>query len=149
MQTRKPFCRNYVTVKNYNTTESLISSSQYVRKTSFSLSVLNIYHINLNRKVLILGTGSYAFLVFRIRDPVLFWPLDPHPIFMRAWWHFFSLLFDCCCWVQDPAWIKISVAGPGCLSRIPDPDFYLSRIPDPKTATKERGEKSFLSYLFM
>jgi hypothetical protein len=23
---------------------------------------------------------------------------------------------------------------------IPDPDFYPSRIPDPKTATKERGE---------
>jgi hypothetical protein len=41
-----------------------------------------------------------------------------------------------------------SVADPGCLSRIPDPDFYpsripdpRSRIPDPKTATKERGEK--------
>jgi hypothetical protein len=29
---------------------------------------------------------------------------------------------------------------------IPDPDFYPSRIPDPKTATKERGEKKFLSY---
>ena len=26
---------------------------------------------------------------------------------------------------------------------IPDPDFYPSRIPDPKTATKERGEKKF------
>jgi hypothetical protein len=26
---------------------------------------------------------------------------------------------------------------------IPDPDFYPSRIPDPKTATKERGEKQF------
>jgi hypothetical protein len=25
---------------------------------------------------------------------------------------------------------------------IPDPDFYSSRIPDPKTATKERGEKN-------
>jgi hypothetical protein len=24
---------------------------------------------------------------------------------------------------------------------IPDPDFYPSRIPDPKTATKEGGEK--------
>jgi hypothetical protein len=24
---------------------------------------------------------------------------------------------------------------------IPDPDFYPFRIPDPKTATKERGEK--------
>jgi hypothetical protein len=28
---------------------------------------------------------------------------------------------------------------------IPDPDFYPSRIPDPKTATKERGEKKILS----
>jgi hypothetical protein len=36
---------------------------------------------------------------------------------------------------------SISVADPGCLSRIPDPDFYPSRIPDPITATKERGEK--------
>jgi hypothetical protein len=42
------------------------------------------------------------------------------------------------------------VADPGCLSRIPYPDFYPSRIPDlgsqipdPKTATKERGEKNF------
>ncbi len=41
-----------------------------------------------------------------------------------------------------------SVADPGCLSRIPDPDFYPSRIPDlgsripdPKTATKERWKK--------
>jgi hypothetical protein len=25
---------------------------------------------------------------------------------------------------------------------IPDPDFYPSLIPDPKTATKERGEKN-------
>ncbi len=43
------------------------------------------------------------------------------------------------------------VADPGCLSWIPDPDFYpsripdpRSRIPDPKTATKERGEKKFV-----
>jgi hypothetical protein len=27
---------------------------------------------------------------------------------------------------------------------IPDPDFYPSRIPDPKTATKERGEKKIV-----
>jgi hypothetical protein len=26
---------------------------------------------------------------------------------------------------------------------MPDPDFYPSRIPDPKTATQERGEKKF------
>jgi hypothetical protein len=37
-----------------------------------------------------------------------------------------------------------SLADPGCLSRISDPDFYPSRIPDPKTATKERGEKKFV-----
>jgi hypothetical protein len=37
--------------------------------------------------------------------------------------------------------VFLSVTDPGCLSRIPDPDFYPSRIPDPKTATKESGEK--------
>jgi hypothetical protein len=42
-----------------------------------------------------------------------------------------------------------SVADPGCLYRIPDPDFCPSRIRDPKTATKERGEKNLLSYLFL
>jgi hypothetical protein len=40
--------------------------------------------------------------------------------------------------------LLISVADPGCLSRIPDPDFYPSRIPDLKTATKERGEKKLI-----
>ena len=47
------------------------------------------------------------------------------------------------------------MADPGCLSRIPDPDFYPSRIPDlgfripdPKTVTKERGEKNLISYFF-
>ena len=59
--------------------------------------------------------------------------------------------------VEDPDrfFLYYSVADPGCLSRIPDPDFYPSRIsdpgsripypgsriPDPKTAAKERGEK--------
>jgi hypothetical protein len=37
--------------------------------------------------------------------------------------------------------IDPSVADPGCLSRVPDLDFYPSGIPDPKTATKEGGEK--------
>ncbi len=40
--------------------------------------------------------------------------------------------------------IMVSVADPGCLSRIPDPDFYPSRIPDPKTAMKDRGEKKIV-----
>ncbi len=39
--------------------------------------------------------------------------------------------------------LKTSVADPGCLFQIPDPDFFPSRIPDPKTATKERDEKKF------
>jgi hypothetical protein len=50
--------------------------------------------------------------------------------------------------VMSSTSVHSSVADPGCLSRIPDPDFYPSRIPDlgsripdPKTATKERGEK--------
>jgi hypothetical protein len=37
--------------------------------------------------------------------------------------------------------LKISVADQGCSSWIPDPDFYPSWISDPKTGTKERGEK--------
>jgi hypothetical protein len=49
-------------------------------------------------------------------------------------------------------YIKLSVADPGCLSRILiylhilDPE---SRISDPKTATKERGEKFFLHTFFV
>jgi hypothetical protein len=35
---------------------------------------------------------------------------------------------------------------PGC--NIPDPDSYLSRISDPKTATKERGEEKFVDVPF-
>jgi len=44
--------------------------------------------------------------------------------------------------------LESSNADPGCLSPIPDPDFYPSRIPDlgswipdPKTAAKKRGGK--------
>jgi hypothetical protein len=48
---------------------------------------------------------------------------------------------------------RSSVADPGCLSRIPDPDFYPSRIPDlrsrnPKQQQK-RGMKKILSFLFI
>jgi hypothetical protein len=45
-------------------------------------------------------------------------------------------------------WISCTVEDPGCLSWIPDPDFCPSRIQDPKTDTKERGEKKLLPYLF-
>ncbi len=48
---------------------------------------------------------------------------------------------------------KFMTGGQSCGSGmfIPDPDFYPSRIRDPKTATKERGEKNFnvIPYLFM
>jgi hypothetical protein len=49
----------------------------------------------------------------------------------------------------DDFLVDISVADPGCLSRIPDPDFYPSRIPDPKTGRKERGEKKILSNILL
>ncbi len=39
--------------------------------------------------------------------------------------------------------VTLGVADPGCLSRIPDPDFYPSRTPDPKTATKEQQNMGF------
>jgi hypothetical protein len=42
-----------------------------------------------------------------------------------------------------------SVADPGCLSRMPDPDFHPSRIPNPKTETKERGEIKFVVIPFL
>jgi hypothetical protein len=46
--------------------------------------------------------------------------------------------------------LAASVADPGCLSRIPDPDFYPSRIPDPKTGRKGRGEKkNFVKHFFV
>jgi hypothetical protein len=39
-----------------------------------------------------------------------------------------------------------SVADPGCLSRIPDPDNFPSRMPDPTTI--KRGKKSICSLSF-
>ncbi len=50
--------------------------------------------------------------------------------------------------IGQPSWQELrnnSVADPGCLSRIPDPDLP---IPDPKKATKERGEKKFVGISF-
>jgi hypothetical protein len=40
--------------------------------------------------------------------------------------------------IQKLSFPQSSVADPGCLSQIPDPDFYPSRISDPKIATKGR-----------
>jgi hypothetical protein len=37
--------------------------------------------------------------------------------------------------------LTVCVADPGCLSWIPDPDFYPSLIPEPTKATTEDGDK--------
>jgi hypothetical protein len=49
---------------------------------------------------------------------------------------------------RRPSYTEINIADPGCLFRIPDPDFYPLRIPDPTTAPKEDGKKKCLCYLF-
>jgi hypothetical protein len=58
----------------------------------------------------------------------------------------------------SPGWKKIrildpSVADPGCLSRIPDPDFYPSRIPDLgsriQKQQQKRGVKNFFCHTFL
>jgi hypothetical protein len=54
-------------------------------------------------------------------------------LIQKVFWQRRKDLFQCC--------------GSGMF--IPDPDFYPSRIPDPKTATKESGEKKLMSYLSM
>jgi hypothetical protein len=41
-------------------------------------------------------------------------------------------------------YLSYSVADPGCLSRIPDPDFYPSWIPDPKKQQKRGAKKKFV-----
>ncbi len=42
-----------------------------------------------------------------------------------------------------------SVADPGCLSRIPDPDFFPSRIPDPGSQKTWGGKKFFFLICFL
>jgi hypothetical protein len=54
-----------------------------------------------------------------------------------------SIIILTCLFIMDPGSDPCSVADQGCLFRIPDHDFYPSRIPDQKTETKERGEKKF------
>ncbi len=47
--------------------------------------------------------------------------------------------------------LSTSVADPGCLSRIPDPDFYPSRISDPgsKNSNKREGWKKIWCHTFL
>ncbi len=79
--------------------------------------------------------------MLRIRDTVPFWPLDPgsgmglkiNPDFREFRKNVFGLK-QCCgsgMFIPDPGSWFLPIPDPG------------SRIPDPKTATKERGEKNF------
>jgi hypothetical protein len=43
----------------------------------------------------------------------------------------------------------ISVADPGCLSRIPDPDFYPSRIPDLGSLIQKQQQKTGVKKKFL
>jgi hypothetical protein len=70
---------------------------------------------------------------------------------LRFVWVIFAFLVRAC-WksgsfsgILQKGNLFISVADPGCLSRIPDPDYYPSRIPDPK----KQQQNFFLSYLFL
>ncbi len=45
-------------------------------------------------------------------------------------------------WNRFPVCSACSVADPGCLSRIPDPDFYPSRILDPGSRISDPGSKN-------
>ncbi len=66
-----------------------------------------------------------------------------------SFWQF-QLLENSKCTQNQCCGSRMFIPDPGCLSRIPDPDFYPFRIPDPKIATKERGwKKNLLSNLFL
>jgi hypothetical protein len=68
--------------------------------------------------------------------------LGSNPGLLRLWhWQSDALTTRLELFVLEYQYILPNVADPGCLSQIPDPDFYPFRIPDPKTATKERDEK--------
>ncbi len=45
------------------------------------------------------------------------------------------------CTIGNVPYLFSSVADPECLSRIPDPDFYPSRISDPKSRIQQQHEK--------
>ncbi len=83
--------------------------------------------LNSNRNTINAVTTNGFFSRSAVRSP------EPQRAGNGAFWRIFH-------WIAE---LSTSVADPGCLSRIPDPDFYPSRIPDPKTATKDRGEKNF------
>ena len=90
----------------------------------------------------LLGTSDYFQAV------LLFIWNDINRLFIRHYNRFFIRNYINRFFIRN-----YSVADPGCLSRIPDPDFYPSRIPDrgPQIQKQQqmRGvKKNLLSYLF-
>ena len=83
---------------------------------------------------------------------VMIWPLNYVTALLCSTYipFFIQVLMN----VQCTSCLPCSVADPGCLSLIPDPDFYPSRIPDLgsriKKQQQKRGvKKNLMSYLSM
>ncbi len=96
---------------------------------------------------------SVSGLVFGPENPPLFLWKPPPPFLEhdRGWvWWWLYRLFICPCGQDSQAIPEISVSDPGCLSRIPDPDFYPSWIPDleSKNSNKREEWKKFVVILF-
>jgi len=53
------------------------------------------------------------------------------------------------CSVPADVSVSDSVADPGCLSRIPDPDFYPSRISDPRSRIQKQQQKRGVNIFFV
>jgi hypothetical protein len=95
-------------------------------------------------RICLIGQTVRTLFEVRLRKKYQVYRLDPKYRYWPSLW--IRFLMD-----PDPekyCGSGASVADPGCLSRIPDPDFYPSRLPDlgsrtqdPKTATKGRSEK--------
>ncbi len=93
---------------------------------------------------------SVSGLVFRPENPPPPFSVETPPPFLeydRGWvWWWLYRLFICPCGQDSQAIPEISVLDPGCLSRIPDPDFYPSWIPDlgSKNSNKREEWKKFV-----
>ncbi len=93
------------------------------------------------------GSGSPPYLGVTRREPC---PLPGVPLFPWQQWP------PVLAWSRSNTWQKktplfiSSVADPGCLSRIPDPDFYPLRIPNPgsKNSNKREGWKKICCQTF-
>ncbi len=92
-----------------------------------------------------LSRHSFIFFVGQDQDTSFSFALR-----MMIWWYGTSTLlyvvknqFDHCkCRFAKLFRFLCSVADPGCLSRIPDPDFYPSRISDPGSRIQKQQQKT-------